>query len=195
MLRFMLGVVLLLGFARSVSADFQEALEAYRNGDYESAFEEFKTLAKRGNPSAQYNLAIMYHQGQGSKKDLDKAMDWFRRAADQGYASAQFKLGIMYGRGEGVSQDYTQAAEWFHKAADNGIVKALTILGTIYHEGEGVPQDNIEAFKWFYIAATKLPPGNLRDISRESLRFLDDFLTEEEIDRARDMARAWTPIQ
>jgi hypothetical protein len=54
---------------------------------------------------AQYNLAIVYYQGEGVQQDYKQAAAWYRKAADQGYAGAQHNLGLMYYQGEGVQQD------------------------------------------------------------------------------------------
>ncbi len=41
-------------------ADWNAAIEAYRGGNYETAFQEFKTLAEQGHARAQFNLGFMY---------------------------------------------------------------------------------------------------------------------------------------
>ena len=74
-------------------------------------------MADQGNVSAQYNLGLMYAQGQGVPQDDAAAASWLRKAADQGYASAQFNLGVMYATGQGVAQDDVQSYKWFNVSA------------------------------------------------------------------------------
>jgi len=76
--------------------DFDEGVAAIRNHDYATAIKIFKTLAEQGNTKAQFNLGVMYYQGQGVPKDYKEAARWFRKAAEQGNADAQFNLGLMY---------------------------------------------------------------------------------------------------
>ena len=64
---------------------------------------DFNTVlkkAKAGDHDAQYNLGIMYAEGQGVPQDYKKAAEWFTRAADQGEALAQTSLGVMYDKGD-----------------------------------------------------------------------------------------------
>ena len=96
---------------------FEEAATAYDRGDYETAFQLMRTLAKQGDAFAQFNLGVMYGQGRGVPQDKTEAMKWYRRAAERGDADAQFSLGTMYRFGRGVPQDGVQAYKWFSLAA------------------------------------------------------------------------------
>ena len=80
----------------------------------------YRKAAQQGNAKAQYNLGVMYEQGQGVRQNYREAVNWFRRAAEQGLAPAQFSLGVMYDQGRGVRKNKAVAKEWFGKACDNG---------------------------------------------------------------------------
>ena len=86
-----------------------------------SDFRENLQAAAQGNAAAQYNLGVMYANGEGVPKDDAQAVQWYRKAAEQGDAKAQYNLGVMYANGLGVRQNYKIAKEWFGKACDNGI--------------------------------------------------------------------------
>ena len=73
-----------------------------------------------GRADAQYNLAVMYANGQGVPQDYAEAVRWFRLAAERGAANAQYALGLMYERGHGLSQDYILAHMWFDLSAAQG---------------------------------------------------------------------------
>jgi TPR repeat protein len=51
------------------------------------------TTAEQGDAQAQYNLGIMYDNGQDVPQDYTAAASWYRKAAEQGHAQAQFNLG------------------------------------------------------------------------------------------------------
>ncbi len=107
-----------LGFAASVAAGPNEkAGEAYGRGDFATAFQLLRPLAEQGNASAQFNLGVMYENGQGVPRDYAEAVKWYRLAAEQGDVIALLNLGAMYGNGYGVQQDYVQAYIWFNFAA------------------------------------------------------------------------------
>lgn len=102
-------------------------------------------LVSEQDAEVQFNLGLMYSEGQGVKQDYFKAAEWFQRAAEQGHAEAQYNLGLMYYRGKGVKQDYFKAIEWYQKAAAQGIADAQAYLAVMYYSGEGVQQDYFKA--------------------------------------------------
>ena len=119
---FALSVVLLSIMVGTpvLSADFAKGLDAYRMGDYATAFEEWIPLAEQGDASAQYNLGVMYRNGDDVNQDYDSAVNWYILAAEQGHDVAQFKLGLMYDMGIGVNRDISTAVMWYTLAAEQG---------------------------------------------------------------------------
>ena len=103
-----------------MAQDFEKGWAAYNAGDYETALQEWRPLAEQGNASAQYNLGIMYDNGDGVIRDYAEAVDWYRKAAEQGYADAQTNLGGMYRTGRGVIQDAVLAHMWYNIGGANG---------------------------------------------------------------------------
>ena len=45
-----------------------------------------------GERKAQYNLGVMYDNGEGVPKDDAEAVKWYQKAADQGNADARSRL-------------------------------------------------------------------------------------------------------
>ncbi len=84
-------------------------------------FDAVKKAAEQGHVDAQYNLGIMYANGEGVPQDYAEAARWYRQAAEQGHASAQHNLGAMYANGEGVPEDDIQAYAWISIASAQGI--------------------------------------------------------------------------
>jgi TPR repeat protein len=83
-------------------------------------FAEMFELASQGEAYAQYNLGLMYDNGQGVPQDYKAAVKWYSLAAEQGHAFAQYNLGVSYTNGEGVIQDNVYAHMWFNIAASSG---------------------------------------------------------------------------
>ena len=52
-----------------LAADFDAGLAALQKGDYAAALREWMPLAERGDAVAQFNLALMYDNGQGVRQD------------------------------------------------------------------------------------------------------------------------------
>ena len=105
-----LTITVLLGSAGvSWSADFQKGLAAAQRGDFATALREWTLAAEQGGADAQYNLGVMYDNGEGVPQDDKTAVKWWTLAAEQGGADAQFNLGNMYRLGTGVIQDKVYA--------------------------------------------------------------------------------------
>ncbi len=69
--------------------------------DPERAFDLFRYAATYfGDADAQYNVARMYLDGVGVKKDMRQGMNWLDLAARKGHAPAQALLGEMMFNGE-----------------------------------------------------------------------------------------------
>ena len=64
-----------------------------------------KLSAEQGDADAQYNLGVMYANGQGVEEDNEEAARLIGLAAEQGHVNAQFYLGVMYANGQGVEED------------------------------------------------------------------------------------------
>ena len=107
-------------WADTPEQQFQQGLEATKRGDYQIAFKLWLPLAEQGNATTQFNVGLMYAEGQGVKQDDVEGVKWYRKAAEQGHARAQLLLGYSYLLGKGVQVNKALAKEWFGKACDNG---------------------------------------------------------------------------
>ncbi len=83
-----------------------------------------RPLAEKGNPLAQYNLAVLYANGSGVRRDYQEAAKWYRLSAAQGTKLAQYQLGVFYADGKGVKQHFVRAYMWYTLAAAKGHVEA-----------------------------------------------------------------------
>jgi hypothetical protein len=103
--------------------------------DYEEAFKWFQKAANLGEPSAQFNVGMMYAEGKGTKQDFIEAAKWYKKSAEQGKASAQLNLGMMYISGRGIRQNLPEGVKWLNKAADQGDTTAKTNLIWLTQQG------------------------------------------------------------
>jgi TPR repeat protein len=111
--------------------------------------------ATAGDPRAQYDLGVLYIQGDGVPQDYAAASYWLRQAAIAGLAPAQYNLGVMYDLGLAGIKDPVEALLWLHAAADQDHGRAFYALGLAYAEGKGVPRNAETARFWFTKAAEK----------------------------------------
>jgi TPR repeat protein len=129
----MLGLLLSM-VSMNASAGLDEGRSAALKGDYATAIREWKPLADKGDPDAQYNMGLLYAYGDGVPLDYVQAATWYRKAADQGVSDAQLNLGVMYYNGKGVPFDKSQARYWLRRAAKGGDQKAADILYRAFGE-------------------------------------------------------------
>ena len=181
---------LLTAISTTAWSGFEEGVAAYKKKDYARAMTEWRPLAESGSLAAQFNIAYMYHKGQGVPQNYGAAIDWYRRAAEQGDAEAQFHLGIMHYRGLGVERDFKAAVAWYTKSANQGYIGAQNNLGSLYSKGEGVPQDYVAAHMWFNLAATN-SSGEDRDIAAANREIISQKMSAGQVAEAQRLAREW----
>ena len=169
-------------------ADFKAGMDAYLRSDYTTALREWQPLAEQGQAVAQYNLGLLYANGQGVTKDDAKARQWYEKAAVQGHTEAQVNLGVLLMYARGGQQDYKMAVYYLRLAANQGNDLAQRRLGQMYERGEGVQQDYVRAYMWYSLGtANGVEAGaRLRDA-------LAKRMEPEQITEAQKLAREWKP--
>ncbi len=170
--------LLVATIAHGAGDGYKEALAAYKKNDYPTALRLFRDLAHAGDARAQYNLGIMYLNGQGVPQSDAEALKWLRTStlhkkafeaynrgdyatalqlyrplANKGEVTAEYIIGLMYANGQGVPQSYAEAMKWHHKVAEQGEALGQFSVGLLYFKGLGVPRNAAEAAKWFHKAA------------------------------------------
>ena len=99
---------------------FEDGGDAHNRGDYSTAFNIWLSLAEQENVSAQFNIGLMYKQGQGILKNFSEAAYWFQMAAKQGDPQAQLELASLYQMGRGILENPTYAYMWHAIGKANG---------------------------------------------------------------------------
>jgi hypothetical protein len=86
-----------------------------------------EATARRGDATAQFNLARFYDAPDADGQERGRAFNLYCQAARQGHAAAAFSIGRMFFSGEGVARNVVQAAAWFRLAAERGHVLAARL--------------------------------------------------------------------
>ena len=181
-------VLSIVCLAAPVWADFKAGEKAYQRNDYLTALREWQPLANQGQAAAQYQLGLLYANGQGEPKDDAQARQWYEKAANQGHPLAQVNLGGLYDYGRGGPQDFRMAVRWYLRAANQGNDLAQQRLGLLYERGDGVPKDFVQAYMWYKLGTAKGGmPGSIR---RDDLA---TRMTSDQLAEAKKLAREWKP--
>ena len=113
-----------------------------RDDNLREALYWYRQAAELGQPEAQYNLAIFYHQGIGLECcDDSSAMYWLDRAARLNHSKAQYVLAQFHERGAGeVGPDPFTASRWYLKAGIQGIAAASLALARLVRGKKAAPE-------------------------------------------------------
>ncbi len=176
---------------------FKKGILAYEQGDYQTAFQVFSSLAKQGYIAPLIRLGDMCFYGKGFERDYALAAQFYRTAAEQGDGFAQYDLAKMYAKGLGVEQNYMEALKWYGKSAEQGNVKAMFRMAFIYCEFEekGLHQNQenpILAHMWFCLASAHDEEDIVLMKDGESIVvFHASFLNNKQIAEAQRRALEW----
>ncbi|MDD3800013.1 MAG: SPOR domain-containing protein [Novosphingobium sp.] len=123
-------------------ADVKAGVDAWSAGDFTAAIKEWKPLADRGDPDAQFNLAQAYKLGRGVPLDLEKAKELYGKAAAHGHLKAADIYGLL------LFQDgeREKAMPYIKASAARGDPRAQYILGLAHFNGDLVEKDWIRAY-------------------------------------------------
>ncbi len=143
-----------------VKSEFNQALEAARAGRFVKAAAIWRAQAQKGLPAAQFNLGILYVNGQGVAKDRVKAAAWFRKAARAGFAPGAFNLGVLLLK-DRMGRNYTaRGLKWLRIAAARRFAPAQYLLGEFFLRGKFLPRDKARGRKLIRAAAAQdYPPA------------------------------------
>ncbi len=150
---------------QEISADeqmFQEASDAYRNQNYNLAFDKFLILAKQGMHDAQYNLAVILKSGKGVPKDYSEALFWSWRARLGGVSLAidQSEELIAYVPEKSLKAIRERVMDSLNVRIFNGDGLAIRRLANYFLVIVAEP-DYEKAYLWFLVSAALLQDGGL----------------------------------
>ncbi|NQV55049.1 MAG: sel1 repeat family protein [Rhodospirillales bacterium] len=125
-------------------------MNAYNQGDFQTAADIWLRLAGNGHGKAQSGLALLYYTGSGVERDFARARTLFLKAAVQNVPQAQMFLSLMYRRGDGVQQSYLRSYMWCDIAVGSGDEAASYVRETIaeYLTGAEVTEAQRLSSEW-----------------------------------------------
>ena len=142
---FKISVVLMIFiFSFEAKAQQDRGFKAYNKGNYEVAYKEWLKLHRADkNSQAQYNIGLLYRNGQGVSKDQRLAFDWFSRAAIQDHPASNRMVGMMLLENKYASsiESTAFAFGYFEKARKLGDTLSDLYMGNMLRDGEYVTQN------------------------------------------------------
>ena len=142
------------------------ALDAYRQGHYAKAAEQWGTESNR-DPVVSYYMGRMRWYGYGELRNTLSALHYFQQSAEKGFLPAQ-RMMALYSLLKDNNPE--KALYWFKKASDANDVSAQMYCAAAYLFGVGTRKDT-EAARRYYILAAK--NGNAMAQYALALNFLE----------------------
>lgn len=87
--------------------------------------------AENGDPEAQYNLGLIYLEGNGVKKNEKLGAGWIQKAANQGHIEAKKKLAWCYLYGRGVKQNLSHGLKLSQEADGTDFAVDMNKFGAL----------------------------------------------------------------
>jgi hypothetical protein len=187
-------------------ADFSRAVAYDLAGDQTRAFALYLSAARAGLAEAQFNVAVMFDSGRGTRHDALQAALFYAFAAVNGNARAAYNLGLLYESGDGVSQNLALARAWYRKAAEAGLVaaseklrgSASRLAAEAVYEGAvpAFPKDGAHVasegdfipFVWL------VPPGSAPSLFYVQIVLLDGQVMHDVLTQVVDVSATRAPI-
>jgi len=163
-------------------ADVKAGVDAWAQGDYRKAVEEWRAPAIAGDADAQFNLAQAYKLGRGVPLDPALAESWFRKAAAQGHAQAADNYGLALFQ----SGKKAEALPWLEKSVARGEPRAQLVLGTMLFNGDGVTRDYPRAYALMTLASQ----AGLQAAS-QTLAQMDQYITPPDRQHGVELAQQY----
>jgi TPR repeat protein len=160
--------------------DIQDGIAAYKQGDFQTAYQAWHQAAESNVAEAQWMLAILLLNGQGVKQDKVAAYSWLTLASEKQHKQAMIDRMAIRDRlsaeelmsadtlskafrdkqmaKTAINHQKEKAFHWFENAAKQGDPQAQYQLGEMLLNGEGVKQDKVAAYSWFSLASEQNQP-------------------------------------
>lgn len=125
---------------------------SWNNDDRKESFRWYKKISDEyDHPDAIVQLAIMYRDGIGTKKDKKKYIQILEKGTNLGIIKTTLMLADEYSVGKIVDEDKEKALSLYENCANNGVINSQYIVATMYLEGLGTNVDLEKANYWFDI--------------------------------------------
>ena len=101
--------------------------------------EQLTKAAEQGDRESQFNLGVMFRNGESSDESYKQQRLWFGKAGRQGHMMAQYFMGSLHQRGQGGPVSMEKARIWYERAAKQGDKPSQKILASMIARGLGDP--------------------------------------------------------
>lgn len=172
--------------ARIPKTPYGQGILAYKDKDYEKAYNLWLPLATNGDPKAQNALGFLYRKGLGVEADIAKSRQWYTRSAAQGDFVGVYSLADIARETAQTQKEKTEVIRLMMKSAMQNYGRAQLALAEISLQGDGVKVSASEAYFWATLASVNKLKG-----AKEIIDKLDTELSEDIRQAQKKRAEEW----
>lgn len=177
-----IGLTALIGAlaAAPAYADVKAGVEAWSQGNYTAAVQQWEGPAASGDADAQFNLAQAYRLGRGVDANIDRARSLYAQAAQQGHLKAADNYGLLLFQ----QGSRAEAMPYIKDAAGRGDPRAQYVLGLAHFNADNAPKDWTRAYALLTLAnSAGLPQAS------GAMAKMDQYIPFEERQKAQVLAQ------
>lgn len=220
--KFALALVASLGFAGAsltgiALADYDDAIEAYRDAKYEDALDLFQRYAVAGDVKSKTALGDLYSgkipeedisladpATTGIAQDKSRALAWYILAANHDFESynqtpSWRDVNAKYQAQERVTalqntmsdSQVSKAQKLVVSIMESGTQFDLYRLGMMYRAGAGLPKGNVKALQYLILASGRNLNSNAA--ANAAAGELKQLMSKKDIEKAEEKAINWQP--
>jgi len=154
-----------------VQADFNSALDNYSAGNYAQAYKEFISMAETGEKRSQFNLGVMYFNGQHVEKDVNRAFAWLKLSMEDGNPDEHMKS--VFESAKTAVKDKQVANALYQELSDK--YSSEILLGTLYPSFVKPENDHAFQAEPLDIVQPKFPKKAIRTNRQGWVKFQFDL--------------------
>lgn len=176
----MVGSALSAMIAAPAAADVKAGVDAWSQGDFNRAVNEWQLPAQNGDADALFNLAQAYRLGRGVAADVSRARQLYAEAAQKGHVKAADNYGLLlFQQGEQKS-----AMPLIRAASDRGDPRAQYVMGLAHFNADYAEKDWPRAYALLTLAQSAGLPQ-----ATAALAQMDQYIPIEQRQQAQLLAR------
>ena len=156
---------------------YEKGREAYANGDFQTAYDNWVESSNMGFPYSMVRLAFLLSDDD-SEESKRVRFNLITRASQYGILPAIRTMGNYYEEGIGCEKDLDMALYWFKLAAKEGVNPACGNIADLYDNGEYFKRNLGKALFWTSNAHACERDDDEAEFKEDFERLLDELFGE-----------------
>ncbi|WP_160167223.1 SUMF1/EgtB/PvdO family nonheme iron enzyme [Rhodopirellula europaea] len=125
-----------------IGIGFRVVIDSASSSNTNDRIEKLLERAEKGDVRAQFDLGLLYEEGEFVPQSTSTAVAWYRKAEEQGLVAAKYKLGVHAMWDPPNPQTFADGIKWIQEAAKQGDPDAQQRVAMWHYTGLNVPSDH-----------------------------------------------------